>query len=317
MTAKSEKAVGRQSDRATKREDRVNLKSRSVARSPRRPIAFARIPWRQVVARVWRKLFEDEVFGRAAQLAYYWLFSIFPLLIFLTTLLAFLPMRRNMEIWMGMLSNFLPAEAFTLLNNTFQQIVRRQRGGLLSFSVLLTLWSSSSGMEAIISSLNRAYDFAPARAWWRERLLAVALTLGLALFIASALALIFFGQHISWRIAKDFGYSQMFRTVWALAQWPIVISLGLLGIELVYYFAPNIKKEEIGWRWGRFTPGAIFAVSFWLLISFGFRLYVSRFGNFNATYGALGGVIVLMLWLYLTGVAILVGGEINSVLRKG
>jgi len=206
MTGKSEKATGRRGDGA-RREERVNVKPRPVARSPRRSAAKPRIAWRQILSKVWRKLFEDDVFGRSAQLAYYWLFSIFPLLIFLTTLLAFLPMRRNMEIWMGMLSNFLPAEAFTLLNNTFQQIVKRQRGGLLSFSVLVTLWSSSSGMEAIISSLNRAYDFAPPRAWWKERLLSVALTLGLALFIASALALIFFGQHISWRIAKDFGFS--------------------------------------------------------------------------------------------------------------
>ncbi|MGH9768709.1 MAG: YihY/virulence factor BrkB family protein [Blastocatellia bacterium] len=274
------------------------------------------LTWRQAAVKVWNKSFDDDVFGRAAQLAYYWLFSIFPLLIFLTALLAFLPIRRNLDQWIGMLGAFLPPEAYTLLNNTFQQIARRQRGDLLSFSILLTLWSSSSGMEAIITSLNRAYNAAPTRAWWKERLLAIALTLGLAVFIISALALIFFGENISGQIAQYFGLSDTFRTIWAVAQWPIVISLELLGVELVYYFAPNIKRGKNGTRWEWFTPGAIFAVAFWLLISFGFRLYVSRFGNFNATYGALGGVMVLMLWLYLTGVAILVGGEINSVLRK-
>jgi len=271
---------------------------------------------RQTAIKIWNKLFDDEVFGRAAQLAYYWLFSIFPLLIFLTTLLAFLPMRRNLDQWIGMLGAFLPAEAYTLLNNTFQQIARRQRGGLLSFSILATLWSSSSGMEAIIASINRAYGAALARPWWKERLLAISLTLGLAAFIISALALIFFGGNISEQVARYFGFSRTFRTVWAVTQWPIVISLALLGVELVYYFAPNIKKGKNGKRWEWFTPGAIFAVALWLLISFGFRFYVSRFGNFNATYGALGGVMVLMLWLYLTGVAILVGGEINSVLRE-
>jgi len=273
------------------------------------------LTWRQAALKIWNKLFDDDVFGRAAQLAYYWLFSIFPLLIFLTTLLAFLPMRRNLDQWIGTFGAVLPPEAYTLLNNTFQQIASQQRGGLLSFSILLTLWSSSAGMGAIITSLNKAYDTAPARAWWKERLLAVALTLGLAVFIISALALIFFGESIGAQIATYFGFSSTFEAVWAVAQWPIVIGLTLLGVELIYYFAPNVERGENGKRWEWLTPGAVFAVGLWLLISFGLRFYVSRFGHFDATYGALGGVMVLMLWLYLTGVAILVGGEINSVFR--
>jgi membrane protein len=271
--------------------------------------------WRRTALEIWNKLSEDDVFGRAAQLAYYWLFSIFPLLIFLTTLLAFLPMRRNLDQWIGAVSAVLPPEAYTLLNNTFQQITREQRGGLLSFSILLMLWSSSSGMEAIITALNRAYDTAPARAWWKVRLLAIGLTLGMAVFIISALALIFFGEYIGAQMARYFGFSSAFETFWAVAQLPIIIALTLLGIELIYYFAPNIGRGRNGRRWEWFTPGAIFAVGLWLLSSFGFRYYVSRFGHFDATYGALGGVMVLMLWLYLTGLAILVGGEINSVFR--
>src|SRR5215471_7397028 len=119
MTGKSEKETGRRGDGA-RREERVNVKPRPVARSPRRSAAKPRIAWRQILSKVWRKLFEDDVFGRSAQLAYYWLFSIFPLLIFLTTLLAFLPMRRNMDQWIGAFSAVLPPEAYTLLNNTFQ-----------------------------------------------------------------------------------------------------------------------------------------------------------------------------------------------------
>src|SRR5215470_1076047 len=274
------------------------------------------LTWRQAAPKIWKKIADDNVFGRAAQLAYYWLFSMFPLLIFLTTLLAFLPMRRNLDQWIGAFSAVLPPEAYTLLNNTFHQIASQQRGGLLSFSILLMLWSSSSGMGAIITALNRAYDTAPARAWWKERLLAIALTLGLAVFIISALALIFFGEIIGAQIARYFGFSSTFETVWAVAQLPIIIILTLLGIELIYYFAPNIERGRNGKRWEWFTPGAVFAVGIWLLISFGFRFYVSRFGHFDATYGALGGVMVLMLWLYLTGVAILAGGEINSVYRS-
>src|SRR5262249_4491646 len=112
-----------------------------------------------------------------------------------------------------------------------------------------------------------------------------------------------------------FGFSSTFETVWALAQLPIIVGLTLLGVELIYYFAPNVGSGEDGKRWGWVTAGAVFAVGLWLLVSFGFWFCVSRFGRFDATYGALGGVMVLMLWLYLTGVAILVGGEINSVFR--
>src|SRR5262245_16980025 len=128
----------------------------SVLRAPSRELT-----WRQAAHKLWKKIFADNVFGRAAQLAYYWLFSIFPLLIFLTTLLAFLPMRRELDQWIGAFGAVLPPEAYMLLNNTFQQIASQQRGGLLSFSIFLILWSSSSGMEAIIGALNRAYGAAP------------------------------------------------------------------------------------------------------------------------------------------------------------
>jgi membrane protein len=271
--------------------------------------------WGRVTTEVWNRLFEDEIFGRAAQLAYYWLFSLFPLLIFLTALLAFLPIRDELSQWIGMLSRVLPPDAFTLLNDAFQQIAKHPRSDLLSFGILATIWAASTGMEAIITSLNIAFDAPLTRPWWKERSLAIALTLGLAAFIIAALAMIFFGGHIGQQLSAAFDFSRTFELVWAVAQWPIAIILVFLGIDLVYYFAPNLRRGELGRRWEMFSPGAIFAVVFWLLISLGFRLYVSQFNAFNATYGALGGVMALMLWLYLTGLAILVGGEINSVLR--
>jgi len=312
-------AGGTEGPRAGQTDEREDINSTPLhpSVSPSVSPSSSDLTWRRAVIIIWNKLSEDEVFGRAAQLAYYWIFSIFPLLIFLTSLLAFLPMRGNLNQWVRMLGKVLPSDAYSLLNNTFQQIVGQQRGDLLSFSILVTLWASSSGMEAIISALNRAYDSAPARPWIRQRLLAISLTLGLAAFIISALALIFFGENISGHLAEYFGFSDTFNTIWAVAQWPIIIGLVLLGVEVVYYFAPNVSRGSNGKRWELLSPGGIFAVALWLLISFGLRFYLSRFGNFNATYGALAGVMVLMLWLYLTGVAILVGGEINSVLKRG
>ncbi len=260
--------------------------------------------------RLWNKIFEDEVFGRAAQLAYYWIFSLFPLLIFLTGLLAYLPIRHKTKSWLSILSNVLPADAYQLVDQTVQQIISNRRSGLLSFSILIAIWASSSGMEAIIGSLNKAYGATVSRAWWHEKALAIGLTLGLTVFVLIALMLVFFGESIGMQTAQFFGLGELFQTVFGIALWPLSSILILIGINLIYHVAPNISQR---WHW--FSPGAVFAVVCWLLISFGFRYYVSHFGNYNATYGALGAVMVLMLWFYLTGVVILIGGEINSILR--
>lgn len=267
--------------------------------------------WREIALRTWDKLFEDEVFGRCAQFAYYWFFSLFPLLILLTSLLAYLPIKGNLDRWIYALSKVLPAEAFTLVQSTYLEITQHRRGGLLSFSILLVIWASSSGMGVLIGSLNKTSNSAESRPWWRERLLAIALTLGLATLIIAALMLIFFGDYISESVVNSFGFGSILTAVWRAGQWLVVIAFVLLGVELIYYFAPKTKQ-----RWALLSPGAVFAVVFWLTISYGLRLYVSRFTDYSATYGALGGVMVLMIWLYLMGVAILVGGVVNSAYRE-
>jgi membrane protein len=263
--------------------------------------------WRKIALRTWEKILEDEVFGRCAQFAYYWFFSLFPLLILLTALLAYLPIKGNLDA----LSKMLPSEAFTLIQSTFHEITQHRRGGLLSFSILVVIWSSSSGMGVLIAALNKTSNSTKSRPWWRERLLAIILTLGLATLIIAALMLIFFGDYISKIVVSTYGFGSTLTAVWQAGQWLVVIAFVLIGVELLYYFAPNTEQ-----RWALFTPGAIFALVFWLSISYGLRLYVSRVTDYSATYGALGGVMVLMIWLYLMGVAILVGGVINSVSRE-
>src|SRR5262245_15801368 len=158
--------------------------------------------WREIAHKTWDKLFEDEIFGRCAQFAYYWFFSLFPLLILLTVLLAYLPLRNDLDRWVNALGKVLPSEAFTLVRSTFYEIIRQRRHGLLSFSILAVIWASSSGMGVIIGSLNKTFDSAQPRPWWRERLLAIVLTLGLATFIIAALMLIFFGDYISGHVAN-------------------------------------------------------------------------------------------------------------------
>jgi membrane protein len=307
--------TGRRGDEATGQLEKENPLAPTSPRPPISPSLTPPVPpappLPPTLRRLWNKVFEDEVFGRAAQLAYYWIFSLFPLLIFLTAMLAYLPIRHKTNSWLSILSNVLPADAYQLVDQTIQQIISNRRGGLLSFSILIAIWASSSGMEAIIGSLNKAYGATEVRAWWREKTLAIGLTLGLTVFVLTALMLIFFGESIGMRIAQFFDLGELFQTVFGVVLWPLSSILILLGMELIYFLAPNVKQK---WQW--FSPGAIFAVVCWLLISFGFRFYVSRFGNYNATYGALGAVMVLMLWFYLTGVVILIGGEINSVIGK-
>jgi membrane protein len=274
--------------------------------SPRRP------PITQLLRHLWDECFKDDVFGQAAQLAYYLLFSIFPMLLFLAALLAFLPIPELMESLLGYLSRVLPGEAYRMLRGTVIEVLQHQRPGLLSIGLLVTVWSSSSAMAALIGSLNVAYKVEEHRPWWKQRLLAIVLTSGLAVFTNLALALIFFGGTIGESIARVYGFGSAYHIFWNIMQWPLLIIFVLLGIDLVYYLAPNLPL--LRWRW--ITPGSVFAVVCWIIISYGLRFYLARFSNYNATYGSIGGVMVLMLWFYLTGLVMLIGGEINSVLER-
>lgn len=249
--------------------------------------------------------------GHAAQLAFYFLFALFPMLIFLAALVGYLPIPHLLDRMIDYLSQVLPTAAIVLVRQTLLEITRKQRGGLLSFGLIATVWAASSGLHALINSLNVAYSVKVMRAWWKERLLAIALTFGFSFLIIAALAMVFFGDYLGDFLTKEYNLGQAFRTGWALLQWPTMVLFVLFGLELLYFSAPN---RPMKWRW--WTPGASFALVAWLLISYSFKWYVSRIANYTLTYGSLGSVIVLMLWLYLTSIAILIGGEINGLLES-
>lgn len=278
-----------------------------LVRSIRRP--FGNITG-LVVREVWRKILVDEVFGRAAQLAFFWFFSLFPFLIFLTALASILRQDTRLGIIITASGNFLPREASIILVTTFNQVTASGHRGLLSFSAVALIWAASAGMESIVTSLNKALSADVTRPWWKEKITAVLLTIGFGVFFLGAIVLLNFSEQIGRQIANYFRLGEIFIASWSYIKWPLITILAVFGIELIYYFAPNRRQS-----WQLFTPGTIFALSLWLAISFGFRLYVKRFSGFDVTYGTLGGVMMLQLWLYLTGVAILVGGEINSVLQ--
>jgi membrane protein len=257
--------------------------------------------------RVIHEIQEDDCLGRAAQLAYYFLFALFPFFLVLTTLLGYLPVPNLMDRLMEMLAGILAGDALKLVQDNVREVVTSQRGGLLSFGILAALWTSSSAITAIVDGLNRAYDVEEGRPYWKVRLIAIFLTVGISLFIIFSLILLTFGPQIGGWIADQVGLGRVFQIAWNLLRWPVIVGLIILAMALVYYVAPDVEQR---WQW--ITPGSLVAVIGWLLASLGFSFYVNNFGAYNATYGSIGAVIVLLTWMYVSGFFVLVGGEINA-----
>jgi len=206
------------------------------------------------------------------------------------------------------LSKVMPYSAVTLVRSTLDEVTAARGGGKLTFSLLAALWVASSGMGAISDTLNVVYNVKETRAWWKVRLISVALTAALAVLIVAALTIVIYGGRVGDAVAGSVGYGGAFKIAWRIVQWPIMLVCVYFTFHLIYYFAPNRPLR----RWQRTTAGAIIAVVLWLLISFGLRIYLHFFNSYSLTYGSLGALIVLMLWFYLTGMAVLIGGEINS-----
>ncbi|HYE92683.1 MAG TPA: YihY/virulence factor BrkB family protein, partial [Terriglobales bacterium] len=221
--------------------------------------------------------------------------------------LSYLPLAGLQERMLAYANDVLPPAAALTLDRTLSEIVDARRGGLASLGVLVTLWASSNGMASVMSTMNIVWGAAESRPWWRRRLLAVLLTLGFSMFIVAALVLMVFGPKIGRFVAGWFGLGAVFTAAWNIASVPLMIALVLLGIQLVYYLAPAPPRR---WQW--ITPGAALALVAWLAMSFGLRLYVENFTDYSTTYGSIGGVILLMLWFYLTSVVLLLGAEVDA-----
>jgi membrane protein len=269
--------------------------------------------WRSLIKRLWERINEHDLLARSAQLSYYFLLALFPLLIFLATLLGYFAAAGSQlrDSLLSSLSKVMPYSAVTLVHSTLDEVTANRGGGKLSFSLLAALWVASSGMGAISQTLNAAYNVRETRPWWKVRLISVGLTVALSVLILAALIIVLYGGKIGDAVANSIGHGSAFQLTWHLVQWPIMLAFVYLTFEITYYFAPNRPRR--GWHWA--TPGALIAVVLWLLISFGLRIYLHFFNSYSLTYGSLGALIVLMLWFYLTGMAVLIGGEVNSELE--
>ncbi len=264
--------------------------------------------------RVWSEIKQDDVFGDAAKLAYYFLLALFPLLIFLTSTIGLVVGSGTgiRHAFFGYLARVMPSSAFQLIDTTMYEVTNASGAGKLSFGILTALWAASNGMGAITQSLNAAYDLKETRPWWKQRAVAVALTLALSVLIIAALVIVFAGGKIADLLAASYGLGVIFTVVWKILQWPIALAFMLLAFALIYYFAPDLRDQD--WKW--ITPGSSLGVALWLMVSFALKGYLHFFDSYSKTYGSLGAVIVLMLWLYLTGLAVLVGGEVNSEIEN-
>jgi membrane protein len=276
---------------------------------------FGGLGWKNILGRLWRQFQKDRVLDESAMLSFYFLLSIFPFLIFLAALLGLI--LQSGDTVHGAIQNYLtkiaPGSASGLIDSTLHEIRRGSNGSALWLSLLMSLWVASSGLVAIIEALNVAYEVEESRPWWKQRLVALGLTIGLVLLFAGALVVVGYGGPLSEGVSRAIGFSSSWATIGSkLVEWLLLLGFLLMGFNLLYIFAPNVKHHR--WHW--LMPGTALAVTLWLVASFGFKLYLKFFNTYNLTYGSIAAVIILLLWFYLSGIAILVGGELNSELEK-
>ncbi len=272
------------------------------------------LTWKELTRRVVIRMRDGDLLGWAAQLAFFLMLAFFPLLLFLMLLLGYLTEDRTQlrDQLLFYLSSLAPVSASQLIATTIEETSFAKGGGKLTFGLLAALWAASGGMRATSKALNVAYGVRQNRPWWHERLLALALTVALGALIIVALTLLLYGSDIAEQIAAAFGLDSAFTLLWKLAQYPVAVLFVLLAFNAIYHFAPNIEGKR--WQW--LTPGALIGVALWLTVSVVFRQYLRQFSLIKTTYGSFGAVIALMLWCYLTGIVILVGGTINADISR-
>jgi membrane protein len=265
---------------------------------------------KQFLKELYQEISDDDVFNGAAALGFYLTLAIFPAMIFVMAVIPFLPIPHVDQAIMDLLRQAMPANAAQMFADVVQQVTGEQRGGLLSFGFLATLWATSTGMYAVMQGLNVTYDVKEGRGFIKARATAIGLSILFVVLMVGGFSLIVLGGVIQGWLGQYFNLGPAVLWFFAALRW-VVIVLGLtLALALIYYLAPDVKQEF------RFiTPGSVLGVLTLIIASLGFAFYATNFGNYDATYGSIGAVIVLMLWLYIVGLVILLGSEINALIE--
>jgi membrane protein len=261
-----------------------------------------------------KKIGSDQLGTRSAALSYYFILALFPMLLFLVSLVGVFAGHGShfRDTILTAVGRLAPGSASDLIHRVVNQTLTSGSGIKVAAGIFGALWAASGGISAIVISLNVIYRTKEGRPWWKQKLIVIGLTLALAALIVVALVLVLYGEKLGEALANQVGLDSAFGLAWKLLQWPVAFAVMFLSYSMVYYFGPDLKER----RWYWVTPGAAVGVSLWLLASLGFRIYLRFFNTYTATYGSLGAVIILLLWLYITGFAILIGGEVNWVIEN-
>ena len=269
---------------------------------------------KQFFVRLYEKAMDEDIPSNSAQVAFYFLFALFPLLLFLVNIFGIFlgssaEMRHELFMYLGQV---MPSSAYELVSKTLDEVVEGSSGGKLTIGLLITLYSASAGIDSIGIALNGVYKLKEERPLWKRKLLSISLTITLGILIFIALGIVFYGSQFLNLIFGNIGFPISSPLLLQILAVVVVFAILLLTFDLMYYFVPNHKDTK--WKW--FTPGALLAIGLWLLLSKGFSLYLQYFDSYAKTYGSLGAIIILMLWLYLTAFVILVGGAMNAILEE-
>jgi membrane protein len=266
---------------------------------------------KNALSRTYGDVIRNHTTQMAAALSYYFVLSLFPALLFLSAVVAYLPVPDLFGQALGLMARFIPPDSMGLVRRILADVVTPNRGAFPSFGIPGTLWAASGGFSAAIEALNVAYDVQDDRPFWKTRPLAVGLALTIGGLLLLTLAVMIVGPRFGEWLASRVHLSNVFVFLWPFIHWSIAIAFTILAVEALYYLAPNVKQRFLAT-----LPGAMLAVGCWIALSYLLGFYFRHFANFNKTYGTLGAGIALMVWLYWTGFAILVGAELNSELAK-
>lgn len=266
---------------------------------------------RCAVVETCRRVLRNRTLQMAAALSYYFVLSLFPGLIFLSAVVAYLPVPDLFDRSVALMARFLPADTMGLVRRILTDVINPKRGDFLSLGILATLWSASGAFAATIEALNIAYGVEDDRPIWKTRPLAAGLAFITGGLMLVAVSVMMVGPRFGQWLASKVDLSEVFVLLWPYIEWTVAIGFAIFAVEALYFLAPNVKQ-----RFRATLPGAVLAVSFWTMLSYLLGLYFRHFGNFNKTYGALGAAIALMIWFYWTGFGMLVGAELNCELAK-
>jgi membrane protein len=275
--------------------------------------ALGGLTWPELLRRVWGGIGRNDLINRAYELAYNFLLAVFPLLLFLVGLLGIFAseggkLRTDLFHYLQLA---LPPSAYDLLFHTMREVIPTSNGGKLTFGLLFALFSGSSGMTQLISTLNAAYEVREQRSWIKVYLVSLGLTLAMSILLIAALFLILAGGQVVASLGRDVGLNAAVFLAIKILQWVVALTFVVFTFAIIYYFAPNVHEQH--WYW--LTPGSVVGVAVWATASAGLRIYLHFFNSYTRIYGSVGGVIILMLWFYVTGLAFLIGGQINATVE--